>query len=182
MFLLEYIAIGTVGFWALLGLIAICISEALDTDHPGIATIMAVGTVVGLWFLGFYPRDWIANHPFEFLMYIAEYVVAGGVWALIKWYFWLVKIRQYIETLQADRDPNIRGALQSRGYPTSFPVNVSDHKSKIIGWMTLWPASMVWTVLHDPVKWIFETLYRVMATTFDRISLHVFANVNIEKK
>jgi hypothetical protein len=182
MWLFEYVALGTWGFWAILAIIAIAMSELLDTDHPGLATIMAIGTGVLLWLLGVRPLEWISTHIVELIEYAVAYVISGLAWSLVKWYFWLVKIRRFVDELQAVKNPDILYALRQKGWPTSLPPKVSDSKSKIIGWMTLWPARMVWTLLHDPVTWIFEEIYALSGRAFQKIADSVFKDIEIGNK
>ena len=181
MLFIEFIAIGTWGFWGLLAIIAILLSEMLDTDRPAAATIMALATAVGLWLLGFHPWDWIVAHPADLALYAAGYLAAGSAWSMTKWTLWLLKIRRYIEELKRVGHPSIKQALWQRGYPDKLPPPVGEHKSKIMGWMCLWPASMLWTVINDPVKRAFEHIYNMLGGVYQMISNKVFAGVTIKE-
>ena len=167
MFVWEFLAVGALGFWLLLA--PIIMSEMLDNDAPGWATIVAMVTVavhVVVW--GFTPISYLAEHPGEIVLGIAAYFFAGAVWSLVKWYFWLVKLRRRIDAGEAqDRVLYTAGMRQ-------FPPYPGDHKSRIIGWIALWPASMLWTMIKDPVQRAAEEINARLGGTYQHISNRVF--------
>tara|TARA_B110000503_G_C7099463_1_gene393126 strand:- start:221 stop:751 length:531 start_codon:yes stop_codon:yes gene_type:complete len=169
MFVWEFLAVGALGFWLLLVLSAILMSEMLDNDAPGWATIVAMVTVAVLVvFGGVNPISYLAEHPGEIVLGIAAYFFAGAVWSLVKWYFWLVKLRRRIDAGEAqDRVLYTAGVRQ-------FPPHPGDHKSRIIGWIALWPASMLWTMINDPVRRAAEEIYARLGGTYQHISNRVF--------
>lgn len=169
MFVWEFLAVGAIGFWLLLGISAILMSEMMDNDAPGWATITAILTVAILVvFGGFNPLSYLAAHPGEIVLGIAAYFVAGAAWSLLKWYFWLVKLRR-----QLDAGETYSRVVYTAGL-RNFPPNPGDHKSRIMGWIALWPASMLWTLLNDPVRRAAEEIYARLGGTYQRISNRVF--------
>ena len=179
MLLLEFLAVGTWAFWLVIALVAIAMSEMLDNNHLGYATITAVATVAALAILGnLNPLTWIYRHPFETAEYVVGYFVVGTVWGVTKWFFWLRKIRRFMEEFRAEyphyNAADWRDAMRRRSWPMELPPKVGDHKSKIVGWMALWPSSMIWTLLHDPVKWAFEEIYANLGGMMQGISNRVF--------
>jgi len=178
MLFLEFLAVGTWGFWLLLAVAAIVMSELMDTNRPGYATCLAVALVAVFAVFGnFNPLTWIKNNPVDLIEYVVGYFVVGSVWGVAKWFFWLRKIRSVLDEIKA-LYPNNRDAWASearrRSWPMELPPKVSDHKTLIIGWMALWPSSMIWTLLHDPVKWVFEEIYANLGGMMQKISNHVF--------
>lgn len=185
MFFLEFLAVGAIGFYVLIGVSAIIMSELLDQDCPGWATMLAVAVVAVLAVFGnFNPLVWIMANPAETGMIAVGYVVAGSVWGAVKWYFWLLKSRRKFDEI-AKVDPTLStlevisrlssDSVIRRG--TSFPPQASDHKSRIIGWMALWPASIVWTMMNDPVRWVFTEVYNRIGGGLQAISNSVFKDV-----
>ena len=167
MFVWEFLAVGALGFWLLLA--PIIMSEMLDNDAPGWATIVAMVTVAVLVvFGGFNPISYLAEHPGEIVLAVSAYFFAGAVWSLVKWYFWLVKLRRRIDAGEAqDRVLYTAGMRQ-------FPPHPGDHKSRIIGWIALWPASMLWTMINDPVRRAAEEINARLGGTYQHISNRVF--------
>ena len=167
MFVWEFLAVGALGFWLLLA--PIIMSEMLDNDAPGWATIVAMVTVavhVVVW--GFTPISYLAEHPGESVLGIAAYFFAGAVWSLVKWYFWLVKLRRRL-----DSGETVSRVIYTAGVH-GFPPNPGDHKSRIIGWIALWPASMLWTMINDPVRRAAEEINARLGGTYQHISNRVF--------
>ena len=78
MFVWEFLAVGAIGFWLLL-LSSIIMSEMLDNDAPGWATITAMLTLAVLVvFGGFNPLAYLAAHPGEIVLGIAAYFAVGA--------------------------------------------------------------------------------------------------------
>jgi hypothetical protein len=179
MLALEFLTVGAWGFWILLVISAIVASELLDTDHPGMATFLAIAVVAVLAVFGdFNPFVWIAHNPWEAVVWLIGYFAIGAAWSVGKWAFWLNKSKRRIQDLLAD---NPSRKLRDLAYdfhrlklPTDFPPKVGKYKSRIIGWITLWPASVAWTCLNDPVRWIGEQIYAHIGSMMQRISNRIF--------
>ena len=186
MLLLEFLAVGTIGFYILLVAAAILMSELLDAQRPGSATFVAVLTIAMLAVLGnFNPFPWIAANPMMTAIYVAAFFAIGTVWGVFKWFFYLRSSRRKIEELVAEYPMYSRiqlcGELRRRGLPMEFPPLVGDHKTRILGWMVLWPASMLWTLLNDPVRYVFEEIYARIGGTMQAISNAVFKDLKIKE-
>lgn len=174
MMLLEFVAVGTVGFWVVLALAGIIMSELVDNNHPVVASLIAIGAVTGLVLLGnFSPITWILLNPMVTGLYVVGFFAIGAVWGVVKWFFWLRKARKQIEEISAVSGKDSY-RLRDSGLPQSFPPKVSDYRGRILGWMMLWPASMVWTVLNDPVRGIFEEIFNLLGGRMQKISDYVF--------
>lgn len=182
MYFLEFLAVGAWGFWLLLAVAALIISEAIDSSKYGLATLTVAAVVAILAFFGNVNIvSWINDHPYDVVKYVAGYLAVGVLWAVTKWYLWLKKIRRVIDAFK-EQDPTasksqIETMLYRRGYGTNIPPKVGDYKAKIIGWMSFWPGSLVWTMINDPVRRIFETIYYRIAKFMQRISDNVFADI-----
>lgn len=174
MFGWEFLAVGAIGFWLLLIVAAIIMSEMMDNDAPVWAGVVAIITLALLAvFGGFNPLTYIMAHPGETVLWVAGYFVVGAAWSLVKWYFWLLKIRRRLD----ERDPGVsfEVTLYHAGVVRKqFPPNPGDYKSRIVGWIALWPASMVWTVINDPVRRAAEEIYARLGGTYQKISNRVF--------
>jgi len=182
MLLFEFLAVGAWGFWALIALSAIFMSELMDNDKPIVATLVAIGTLAALAVLGnFSPLPWIAQNPWSSALYVAAYFAVGTAWSVLKWYFWLLKSRRRLDEIRTEHQGTTSYEasviLKNAGLASKVPPKVGDHKARIMGWMMLWPASMVWTVLNDPVRWVFEEIYARIGGGLQRISNHVFRDV-----
>jgi hypothetical protein len=165
---------------------AIIASELLDTDQPGKATFL-VAVVIGiLAVLGnFNPILWVESNPYGTVAYVVGYFVVGSIWSVGKWAFWLNKSKRRIQDLLAEwpnhKLKDLSSQLRAQKLPTSFPPKVGDYKSRIIGWITLWPASVAWTLLNDPVRWIGEQIYAHLGGMMQRISNRIFSDFDSSK-
>ena len=183
MLLFEFLAVGTWIFWGLVALSAILMSELIDNARGARATLVAVVTLVVLSVLGdFNPLPWILANPGMAVLLVLGYFAVGAVWSVFKWYFYLVRLRRGVEQFRASNphitDPNdLARRLASQGLPYDEAPQVRDYRGRILGWMMVWPGSVVWTLLNDPVKWTFEWILDHMGGLMQRISDRVFRNM-----
>lgn len=56
----------------------------------------------------------------------------------------------------------------------------SDNKSKIIAWMSLWPFSLIGTVINDPVRRFFTFCFNRLKSSYQAISNHVFKDTELQ--
>jgi hypothetical protein len=54
-------------------------------------------------------------------------------------------------------------SLTVRGRTIPFPVKMRDHKARVIGWMTYWPWSALWTGLDLVFHRVFQHIYTLFA-------------------
>lgn len=54
---------------------------------------------------------------------------------------------------------------------------VRENKARIVAWMSYWPASMAWTLIDDPVRRIFMSIYESIGGSLQRISDRRFAGI-----
>lgn len=182
MVFLEFLAVGTWSFWAILAVAAVAMSELLDTNRPGAATAIAIAIVAIFAVLGdFNPLHWMMHNSVTMAEYTAAYFLVGALWGQVKWFFWLRTIRAFLVELKIKSpttfDAIWKDELYRRSWPMQLPPKVGDHNALIIGWMTLWPSSMIWTLMHDPVKWLFEEIYALLGGMMQRMSNYVFNDI-----
>jgi hypothetical protein len=175
----EFLALGFWGFWVLTVVSAVIMSELLDNNYPGSATILAIVTVAVLAFFGgVNPLNWIQQHPGESVIAVVGYFVVGVAWSLVKWYFFLLNLRRcLVEIRNKHPDLTRQDVIEQQhcwALQGEWPPQVSKNKSRVIGWMALWPASMLWTMINDPVRRICEGIYNLAGSLFQIISNRVF--------
>ena len=117
--------------------------------------------------------------------FVAAYFAAGAMWGVVKWYFWLKKTKRKLMSFKSEHpnwtDSDLIRVIRVAGIGGNFPPDVSDHKAKIMGWMMLWPASMVWTMLNDPVRRIFEEIYDRIGGGLQAMSDRVFQDFKVTR-
>lgn len=108
--------------------------------------------------------SWVLENAILFGAYFVLYL-AIGVGAGVYW-----KWRKYA-TINAD--PERRKEWQSRNAGETldkyykdrraFAMHPLNHKMRITNWVLLWPSWLFWTLLHDPITWLWDTVYKALA-------------------
>lgn len=176
---MELLVFGTIWFWIFFLVMSSFIIWAIELDYPGRATGVFIAFAILFFFLGGREAikdllSFMTSNPPGAIGFIVGYFVAGTVWSIAKWYFFLLNIR--------DR------ALENREHFTSVQSRmitipkVKEHKSRIVGWMVYWPFSAVWTILNDPVRRIFLHIYRKIEKVMQKMANNVFKDINNPNK
>jgi hypothetical protein len=57
-------------------------------------------------------------------------------------------------------------------------VFVEENRGKVVGWMTFWFWSMVWTLLNDPIRKIMKHIFIQLKAWFVKIAMKTFGISN----
>lgn len=188
----SIITFGGVIFWVLTAIAAIALVSEISANKVGAAffTLLAY-TAVMMLFSNTPVWTWIKDHPSYLLYGFGLYIVCGAIWSVIKWYFYLLNIRDRYEDLRSawlkrqgftdvPTDANDRAKFKADvvdrvpGTYGVFPPQASHHKGAITTWMMFWPFSLAGTVFGDFLNRIFKTVYSWLAGMMQRISNGVF--------
>ena len=190
--LLAAIAFGTIWGWLLLILFFIGVTACVENDEG----FLAFATLL----LGVFILDsthlksaglYLVSHPWNVLMVIVLYFVAGTVWGVVKWFLYVTRQlekynecrRQFLsERKITELTPEMKNDFERFSGCYGIPVvpQVHTHKSDILMWMTYWPFSSVWTLINDPVRRIFRAIYNSIASSLQAVSDRVFRGVTEE--
>jgi len=179
-----------IGIWAVLGfglvtLMGLFASE-LDSGVLAIATyILTVLTVqYGLGFSVI--ASFIAN-PLLFIGTLIAYGILGVLYAgLWKWPNFIRKHDAEIMSnyqnwcmprSKLNKDVSFDTFLDS----DDFAFNVWYHKERLATWASVWIFSMVWELLHKPVKWLWNVLYTGFGDIFQNIGKKTARNLHNRK-
>lgn len=93
------------------------------------------------------------------------------------------KFNHYMEHISS----NVDGFLYRGGLPkteadfekqlANWLPSVTKHKSQIIAWMTLWPASAVATLFNNPIRRFFTWIYNHISGVYQSISNSLISSV-----
>jgi len=192
-------------WWLLIIGACAAIIFALENERGLWATITLVTTLVLLNFFGTTPiLSWIRDEPWYFLSGVVGFFVVGGIWGVIKWYFfnterlekyeiekrnWLHDHGVTSKEIPEDKKVEWIKFLQkssiwsySPRYSGDRVINVaplvSQHLSTISMWMTYWPWSMLWSLFDDVIRNIFRKIQRQLNGLMESITNRVFHNVD----
>jgi hypothetical protein len=86
----AFFAFGTFWFWALVAVTSIFILGAIEAEKGWSATLFVVGFLVLVHFWGGLKIiDSVKAKPLMMLAYVGGYFVAGTVWGIAKWWFFV---------------------------------------------------------------------------------------------
>lgn len=155
--------------------IALC-----ESDEFGWATtVLVVGLGLAVWLgRGVNPFSYVWNNPTEVFGFFGLYFAVGAIWSIVKWYFFLLKLRDKVQSGEhRDYSQQSKGlseaAIKRKRPAKSFAKN---NKGQIFGWIGHWPFSMIGTFIGDFIKRIVTNIYLLLQGLFDRISNHVFSD------
>jgi len=155
--------IGTFWFYALLFVAAVALVISTELDEAKSWGFWVVGaTLVILYFCGNKQEfndafNWISANPGSTVLIVAGYFVAGLVWAIVKWYFYLRK-----KTAKINKYSKVHGLDEV--------YSASENKERILNWMMYWPFSLLWTMIDEPVKKLFQNIYTATEKMFQRMA------------
>lgn len=139
-------------FWSIVAAVVIIDVLLLSSDDD--ASIGAVVlTTIATACLFLFTDAFVGISVATLILSLLCYVIVGVAWSMFKWYRFLVE--------------------QKASGRTSAPA-ASQFKSRILGWMVLWPFSFTWWVLSMPRR-MFSWIYDQLSTLYDRIAQRVFS-------
>lgn len=185
--------------FALIGVVVVA-TILTELEYFGWATVLLL-LMVGTGQIGgnLNVLSWVGSHTTESIVYALVYVAVGVAWSFVKWFSFLIQFRdQYREQKEKfltdnklnptgqvpeelrEKFGNFLGRAHStrvfRGNPLNEKPKASNNKSRIVSWMSLWPCSMVGTLLNDPVRRLFNFLFNNFKALYQRMADHVFRN------
>lgn len=191
----EFFVFFGLWWWILFSAFVIANIFFLENDNGKGATFIFAAFLAIMFFFG----DW---NPFPAMMadplwavqLVLGYFVGGAVWAVAKWYFYGLNLRdeyrlvkeQFFsrEGIVGDKIPqDLVGRWENTifsNFPMGVPPKAKENKASILMWMTHWPFSFVWTILNDPIRRIFMFVYSRIVGLMQKISDRIFKNEIVE--
>jgi hypothetical protein len=197
---LEIFVVGSLWFWLLLAAETLLLFVLVEWDRGALATATFVATLLLLQFLGDVNLyGYAIGHPWTVVLGAAAYFTVGTLWAIAKWWFYVHQQRGWYDELRsaylglyrvgsrdampADLQDQWQGCLVNarRGRrPIEVRPLAARHKAEIVRWMSYWPWSLSWTLVKDPIRRAFLTIYREIAAHLQRISDRAFEGVEAD--
>lgn len=156
--ILEFFALGTIGFWMLCSLVSVIFIACLENDNQWLPTMVSVALVAIYW-KGFVALGMTWQGV---AIGVLVYAVAGMLWSVYRWFRYVKEqAASYRQRYGVSLTDSQRRELKSE-------ISVSDNKSRITGWITYWPWSLLWNIAGDFVKTIYEQLQGVYQRITDK--------------
>jgi len=188
------ILFSTMWFWILF--LELCVLMACVHYETGIgATVSVVASALCLWWLAEVPIfSYIRENPLQLLSYMGVYALVGTIWATGKWVLHLYDRRTEVRGWKRDfmdknniKDFKKMTADQKKEWKNGYAGDKSAplarrHKSKLLFWMSYWPASMLWTALDDFVTRFFKAIYNLITDRLQSISDKMFAEFKVDEE
>ena len=169
---MAFLVFGSFWFWVLFAAASVCVLIAAEKGSGLGATITMVVTIALLFLFGngvslgnFF--QYCLTHPLVTVTAMAGYFILGVCWAVLKWYFFLIKQRD--ETYK-DRPMYV------------VVPKVAEYKSEITVWMVYWPYSAVWTLLDVPIKRAYLFVYHRIAGELQKMADKIYAPLVEQQK
>jgi hypothetical protein len=201
--LFELMIFGGVVFWVLFIIFSVIMILCLENDAEPFSMVLVfsvflVATVLftDFWVL-FSERPVVST-----LCAIVGYIVGGVAWAMPKWFFLLLDMRRRLVILRDNflnaygiegtqvpdklaeeysnviydehnfRKYGLRYSIKERRV---IPPKFSENRDQVLVWMCFWPWNALWTIIENPVKWIFEAVLDALQSLFQKISDILFS-------
>jgi hypothetical protein len=203
-------AIGTLGFWLAILVLAVVITVFSEEDGVKATVTLVVGALFLQFIAKFDLLGLLRHEPFTLAFYGLLYVALGFGFACAKWWRYAKKQRRaydrlraaffkknkiegdelppeykerFFEALKSSYKPNSRGFEHYSDQGDADPVipDITKNKAAFIRWMTYWPLNLLFTLLNDPVRRLFEWLYEVAGKKMQDIANSVFAGTERDR-
>jgi hypothetical protein len=156
----------------------------LEDESPGFALTSTVAFLVLLQLCSdFSLPDWISLNTASFIKYGLAYILIGVVYSIVKYIFYLTESRrnwdrsfnEFKEKRQIDPKVTIetipenqkRACFEHMRYE-NIPT-VATSTKHIAFWMGYWPWSAFWTLLNNPLKWMYQYLKEMLGGLWRRL-------------
>lgn len=165
----------TFWFWILLTTTILPITYFINRNEENDgsrATFLLVLSTILFFALGniklfFEILDFISLNPTTILLYVIPYLILGIIWSFIKWYLFLLSEKK-------------RYLLEKDTYKNRELIipQATNYKSDITMWIFYWIFSLLFTLFHDWVYYIWKRIRLRLDFFYNKISEKVFKDLN----
>lgn len=172
--------------WAVIGIALTVIIIGVDRERYRVSTgALIISSIVLLYLTGHsisQAYHFVIENPTSIFYGLLIYAVAGIVWGLVKWFFFLLKVRDMLVawrekhkvTDQMTHQQTMEFLRWNSLDVGSIPPSAVQNKARITQWMIWWPFSMAWTVVNEPVTRFFTFVYRRLSNLLQSVSDRLF--------
>lgn len=193
----EFFVVGSILFWALTFTLFVVLTAFVASENNFFATVSVIAYILAINLFGdAHTLMWVKDNAGPLLIGAIVYLIVGIGWSIWKWWFFNMDIAEKLLQVKRDilgplamKDTEIpadkiakfyseRDILQINGRPVEFPVRALRYKSRIIGWMSYWPLSLLCTLLDDFFRKLYHRIYSFLQKQYQAITERVFGKFN----
>jgi hypothetical protein len=153
-----------------------------EVEWFGWSSLTLIGSIVAAHFVHVFDiYGYAKGHILNTLGYVGIYIVLGVLWSFAKWWLFLRNQRDAFRLI-------VKNAKSVNNIKSSFFIvpQASQNKSKIVAWMAYFPFSFVGTLLNDPIRKLFNSIFNQFKNLYQRMANSIFAEdikkLEIDKK
>jgi hypothetical protein len=165
---------GSLFFFILIFVVGIILIVATELEDQNSWLFLTIPITIVLLYWGGNSqtiKDWliyITENRGQIIIFVILYLLIGTIWSFVKWYLYLVEMRDHYNTYGS-----------SSYYRDNYSLN--QNKERILNWMIYWPLSAFWTMINHPVRKMFKLILKNFAEHYQSISDKVFKDLNNKK-
>ena len=187
----ELFVLGGVAFWILSGAMFLLLLWAASDDRAVASGLLLAGYLAAIYLFGNagtlpVPEAWV------FYIGIPAYLVVGTLWGIGKWYLYVS--RQVMSYKEHRQEFLINSGIAHAAVDMIVPARLKAHwrraggrrlrgrpvarqnKRRIISWMCFWPTSMVWAVIDEP----WRRIYNAISALLQRIADSIYERAGVD--
>jgi len=183
----PFFIVGGMWFWVLLVIDFMLLVYFVEDDSAGFAFVTVVVLFACLMFLGdFNVLSWLRENPKQFGYYLIMYIPAGIVYSIVKYLMFLTDIRrkitktisEYLDRVKVEKEDDLsvaqKGELAKK--LNYHNISFSESTRRVVFWMTYWPWSAFWTILNNPLRWLYEEVAELLKKSFKGMYTKILGN------
>jgi len=181
--MLEFIIIGwTFWFIAPSVVVALVLFYCVADESPGFAMAITLVYILLIQFCSnFSITQWVTLNTTFFIKVILGYIVIGVIYAVFKYWVYLTEKKRvwgrafeiFLKSKKIDdlkyTFENLPDEYKGDAYKTMKCFELPDlmtSTKNITFWMGYWPWSFIWTMINNPLKWLFEEIKHQLGGLF----------------
>lgn len=163
-------------FFPILFIVLAILTEA--SDRYGLSTFIVIVSALTLQlFSDIHPFTFIVNNVLETIFIVIGWFLVGSVYATVKWWIYVNKIARKIKIAKDSEKILYYADHRTDALGDIVPLQVSDYKGKITGWISFWLFSLLGTLLNDVLLEFAEWLYSQIGGILQKISNKAFSGL-----
>lgn len=125
---------------------------------------------------------WALDNILTLLAYGVIYLAIGIVYTTFwKWHRYVMKnadpskLDKFLEEY-----PNNTAEEYYRDRD-EFELHPLNHVYRLTNWTLMWPFSLFWTLLHDPITWLWDRVYKMMGDIWLNVAMNADKGARTKK-